>query len=146
MNEFTRPSVDWYAIAPVIAVFGAGVLIVALAALTPRARGLAKAHLWVALAGLLTAGAFAFPMWHRYTKTSGGVRQTIAHGMTVDGFGIFLQVVVLAAAFCAVLISWGYLTRERLEKPEYLALLLFSTSGMLIMTTANDLVVIFVAL
>jgi NADH-quinone oxidoreductase subunit N len=146
MNEFTRPSVDWYAIAPVIAVFGAGVLIVALAALTPRARGLARAHLWVALAGILTAGGFTFPMWHRYTKSDGGVEQTIAHAMTVDGFAIFLHVTVLAAAFCAVLISWAYLGRERLEKPEYLALMLFSTSGMLIMTTANDLVVIFVAL
>jgi len=146
MNEFVRPSVDWYAIAPVIAVFGAGLLIVTLAALTPRLRGLAKCHLWVALAGLLTAGGFMFPLWHHYTEAGGGAEQTITNGMAVDGFAIFLQVVVLAAAFCAVLMSWSYLTRERLEKPEYLALMLFSTSGMLIMTTANDLVVVFVAL
>jgi len=107
MNEFVRPSVDWYAIAPVIAVFGAGLLIVTLAALTPRLRGLAKCHLWVALAGLLTAGGFMFPLWHHYTEAGGGAEQTITNGMAVDGFAIFLQVVVLAAAFCAVLISWG---------------------------------------
>jgi NADH-quinone oxidoreductase subunit N len=146
MNDFVRPDVDWYAIAPVIAVFGAGILIVALAALTPKARGLAKAQLWVALAGLLTAGAFIFPMWHHYTQPDRGYEQTIAHALAIDGFAIFLQVVVLLAAFCAVLISWAYLRRERLERPEYLALLLFSTSGMLMMATANDLVVIFVAL
>src|SRR5689334_19853718 len=62
MNEFARPSVDWYAIAPVIAVFGAGVLIVALAALSPRFRGLARAALWVALASRLTAACFTCPV------------------------------------------------------------------------------------
>jgi NADH-quinone oxidoreductase subunit N len=146
MNGFVKPSIDWYAVAPVIAVFGAGVLIMALAALTPRFRALAKLHLWVALAGILTAGGFIFPMWHHYTQSGGGYEQTIAQAMAVDGFAIFLQVVVLVAAFCATLLSWGYLGRERLERPEYLALLLFSTSGMLMMTTANDLVVVFVAL
>ena len=36
--------------------------------------------------------------------------------------------------------------REQLEAPEYLALLLFSAAGMLVMTTANDLIVVFLAL
>jgi len=40
----------------------------------------------------------------------------------------------------------SYIERERLEGPEYLALILLSATGMLAMTTANDLVVVFLAL
>jgi len=38
------------------------------------------------------------------------------------------------------------LKREGLEGPEYLALMLFSSLGMVVMTTANDLIVVFLAL
>jgi NADH-quinone oxidoreductase subunit N len=40
----------------------------------------------------------------------------------------------------------SYLRREGLEAPEYFALVLLSGAGMLMMTTANDLVVVFVSL
>ena len=40
----------------------------------------------------------------------------------------------------------GYLRREQVEGPEYHALLLLSASGMLLMTSANDLIVVFLAL
>ena len=46
-----------------------------------------------------------------------------------------------------MLLSSEYLDRHGIaSKPEYLALLLFSAAGMLVMTTANDLIVVFVAL
>jgi NADH-quinone oxidoreductase subunit N len=59
---------------------------------------------------------------------------------------VFLGVVVLAATALAVLLSIAYLRREGLEAPEYLALVMLSGAGMLAMTTANDLIVVFVAL
>ena len=40
----------------------------------------------------------------------------------------------------------AYLRREQLEAPEYFALMLFSALGMVMMTTANDLIVVFLAL
>ena len=46
----------------------------------------------------------------------------------------------------AVLLAVAYLKREGLEGPEYLALMLFSSLGMVVMTTANDLIVVFLAL
>ena len=64
----------------------------------------------------------------------------------VDGFGVFLGVVVVAATAMGLLLALAYLRREGLETPEYLALLLLSAGGMLVMTTANDLVVVFVSL
>jgi NADH-quinone oxidoreductase subunit N len=64
----------------------------------------------------------------------------------VDLFGVFLGVVVLAATVMALLLSVAYLRREGLEAPEYFALVLLSAAGMLVMTTANDLIVVFLAL
>ena len=45
-----------------------------------------------------------------------------------------------------MLLAVAYLRREGLEAPEYFALVLLSASGMLMMTTANDLIVVFLAL
>jgi NADH-quinone oxidoreductase subunit N len=54
--------------------------------------------------------------------------------------------VVVAATALGLLLSVSYIQRERLEGPEYLALVLLSATGMLAMTTANDLVIVFLAL
>ena len=40
----------------------------------------------------------------------------------VDGFGVFLGVLVVIATALALLLSVAYLKREQLEAPEYLAL------------------------
>src|SRR5581483_8812120 len=71
---------------------------------------------------------------------------TIAGAVRVDTFGIFLGVVVLVATTMALFLAASYLKREGLEAPEYYALMLLSAGGMLVMTTANDLIVVFVAL
>jgi NADH-quinone oxidoreductase subunit N len=71
---------------------------------------------------------------------------TMSEMVRVDTFGAFLGIVVLAATAMSLLIAIGYLRREQLEVAEYVALMLFSATGMLVMTTANDLIVVFLAL
>ncbi len=67
--------------------------------------------------------------------------------LAVDGFAVFLGVVVLSATLLTLMLSSEYLGRQGIKsRPEYVALLLFSATGMLVMTTANDLIVVFVAL
>ena len=66
--------------------------------------------------------------------------------VAVDGFAVFAQTVVLVATLLALLLSVGYLKREHLEGPEYFALMLCSATGMMLMTTANDLITIFLSL
>jgi NADH-quinone oxidoreductase subunit N len=98
----------------------------------------------VAISGLVAAGAVEYRLWHlvRHHKAI----TTIAGMVRIDLLGIFLGVVVLAATLMALLLSIAYLRREGLEAPEYLALVLLSAAGMLTMTTANDLIVVFLAL
>jgi NADH-quinone oxidoreductase subunit N len=66
--------------------------------------------------------------------------------VAVDGFAVFVQTVVLLSTLLALFLSAGYVTREHLEAPEYYALILCSATGMLLMASANDLIIVFLAL
>jgi NADH-quinone oxidoreductase subunit N len=138
------PSIDWIAIAPEIALFGAAVVIVLGRALLRRMSWLHDAALLVACLGVLTSGAFTLVQWHFVDRD--GPYQAIAGTVAVDGFAVFVQTVVLISTLLALFLSAGYLVRERLEGPEYYALMLCSATGMLLMASANDLIIIFLAL
>ncbi len=140
----TTPPIDWLAIAPELALGGAAILIVLTRAiLRHRAVATPVAYLLTAL-GLVTTGVMLFWQWRRVADD--GPISTMSGMVRVDRFGVFLGVVVVMATAMAVLLAVAYLRRERLEAPEYLALMLFSAVGMLAMTTANDLIVVFLAL
>jgi NADH-quinone oxidoreductase subunit N len=63
-----------------------------------------------------------------------------------DAFTGLLNVIILISAFVSILMSTGYLRRTQTDKSEFYPLLLFTTSGMMFMVAANDLITIFVAL
>jgi NADH-quinone oxidoreductase subunit N len=63
-----------------------------------------------------------------------------------DPFSAFLNIVAFLAAFISILLSIDYLKRTGIERGEFYPLILFTTSGVMFMSHANDLVVIFVAL
>jgi NADH-quinone oxidoreductase subunit N len=140
----TTPTIDWLAISPEIALVAAGIVIIMLRSVLRRRTLVVPISAAVAISGLVAAGAVEYRLWHlvRHHRAI----TTIAGMVRVDLFGIFLGVVVLAATLMALLLSVAYLRREGLEAPEYLALVLLSAAGMLTMTTANDLIVVFLAL
>ncbi len=75
------------------------------------------------------------------------VGETALNEMFVaDRFSGFINMVVLVTAFIAILMSVDYLEKAKIDGGEYYALLLFATTGMMFMGSANDLVVVFVAL
>lgn len=147
------PPIDWFAIAPELALFGAAIVIVlgrAIARHDPRVR---EASLLTAFTGVIASGVFTFVQWALIDDGVGadGVRrlkpyQALSGMVAVDGFAVFVKFVVLVATLLGLLISAGYLRRERLEGPEYLALMLCSATGMMLMASANDLIVMFLAL
>jgi NADH-quinone oxidoreductase subunit N len=68
-------------------------------------------------------------------------------GMVVlDGFALFLNVVVGGAAALVLLLSVGYVPRRTTAVGEYHALVLFAAIGMMLMAAAGDLVVVFLGL
>jgi NADH-quinone oxidoreductase subunit N len=143
--EVVAPRVDWLAIAPVVVLGAVGIAIVLMRSIVRR-RGawLFPTSLALAVAGTVATGIVLVVQW--YKVEDGGPRSAMAGMLRLDPLGIFLGGVVIVATLLALLLSGDYLRREGLEAPEYLALLLLSAVGMLVMTTADDLIVVFVAL
>ena len=68
-------------------------------------------------------------------------------GMVIcDNFSLFCKLIFLLTCGAAVLISHDYLARRLIERPEYYALMLISTAGMMVMVSSPNLIVIFLGL
>jgi NADH-quinone oxidoreductase subunit N len=68
-------------------------------------------------------------------------------GMIVqDSFSSFLQIVFLGIGLVAIAQAHDYIQRKKILRGEYYTLLLFSTSGMILMAQAGDLIVVFLAI
>jgi NADH-quinone oxidoreductase subunit N len=76
----------------------------------------------------------------------GSSAQAFGGMVHVDGFGLFLSILFLVSGLVAVLIAHDYLKRMGIERGEYYVLLLFSIGGMMLMSWAADLIVVFLAL
>ena len=96
---------------------------------------------WLSLAGLLVTGAALAAMW------VGGVRpEGLPQMVALDPFRYGASAIALLAAVGTVLLSLGYLERERLLAPEYYPLVLLATAGMMFLAGAEDLIVLFLGL
>jgi NADH-quinone oxidoreductase subunit N len=145
MNPIVAPGVDWQAIAPVVALVAAGLLVIMLRSVFRRAEWVYDASIGIAALGIFVSGFFLWRQWESIHED--GPYLALSRMMAIDGFAVFLGSVVLVATMLTVLLSSEYLGRQGIRsRPEYIALLLFSATGMLVMTTANDLIVVFVAL
>ena len=113
------------------------------------------ADLWIpperkGLTALLAAVGLAVTLALTLTQlgfTQAGNSLTAFHDMVVtDGFSVFLDIIFLGSGLAAVTLAYDYLKRMGIERGEYYSLLLFTLSGMLLMASAHDLIIVFLAL
>ncbi|MEK6706540.1 MAG: NADH-quinone oxidoreductase subunit N [Bdellovibrionota bacterium] len=72
---------------------------------------------------------------------------TLFNGMMVsDAYSNFFNIIFLLAASITALVSLNYLEQEKLHHPEYYLLLMFSAFGMMLLSSATDLLVVFISL
>src|SRR5438128_3128779 len=90
------------------------------------------------LVGLVGAAIATVLLWNHNTSSFGVV--------VADNFGLFVTGILIVVGLLSLAISGPTIDRERLPAGEYYALLLFATAGMMLMATASDLLVIFLAL
>jgi NADH-quinone oxidoreductase subunit N len=88
--------------------------------------------------GFIGAALAALLLWDRSASSFGYV--------VADNFGLFVTLVLVVIGMLSLAISEATLDREHLPRGEYYALMLFATAGMMLMATASDLLVIFLAL
>src|SRR5208283_3405269 len=93
----------------------------------------------IALIGTLAALASTFWM-AQYPGTA------FSNMVRVEGFSVFFHFLVIAIAAVSILSSYEYLAVQRIRAGEYYALILFGTVGMCLMSSAIELVLIFIAL
>jgi NADH-quinone oxidoreductase subunit N len=94
---------------------------------------------WLSFVGALVAIAASI-----YQTTAQG---TGWFGMVrVDAFSIFFHVLIGGISALVILSSLDYLVSQKLRAGEYYSLILFGTVGMMLMSSAVELVLIFIAL
>src|SRR5260370_36495106 len=94
---------------------------------------------WLAFAGTLAAMVSLVPM-------ASNRGQWYSNLWIVDDYDVFLSFVFLLIAAITILTSIDFLRRVDMNHPEFYALLLFATAGMLMMAASNELVMVFLGL
>jgi len=147
--EFNAPTMNLIVILPAIIVGGWGVLMMIADMLLPE-----ENESWpgiFAIVGLMLAAASNFYLLRQNLDGFSATAFLPADGgpamMIADGYVSYLNLIFLISAVIATAIAMSYLGRAGIEeKVEYYILMLFATSGMMLMGAANDLILIFIAL
>src|SRR5436190_18343244 len=90
------------------------------------------------LIGLAGAAIASLALWNSNAMSFGVV--------VADNFGLFVTWILIVVGVLSLAISAPTIAREQLPQGEYYALMLFAIAGMMLMATATDLLVIFLAL
>jgi len=135
------PRIDWRAIAPELALAGAGVVLLMVVAFWPGARRGLLAGL--TLAGLAVAAGLTAWNWDL-------ARVAFEGAVSLDGITRYARLVLLAVGVLATLMAAQGGGRpegsEEEAPPEVFPLLLFALTGMVMLAAASDLLVVFIAL
>ncbi|WP_207478834.1 NADH-quinone oxidoreductase subunit NuoN [Arenibaculum pallidiluteum] len=104
-----------------------------------RGDGSTRLVSWLSVAALVVAGGLVLAV--------GGPREVTLSGLFVmDRFGVFMKLLVLLGSALTLILSMTYVEREQMSRVEYPVLIVLSTTGMLMMVSANDLISLYVGL
>ena len=139
--DFSHQAHFIVALAPEIILSAWGMIILLVGVNPRRSEGPgASADLgWLSLLGILAA---ALANGWLYSVTEVGTHSMIA----LDGFALFSNWIILGGAGLGILISQTYIQRQGIQAAEFYGLLIYSTVGLMVMTAARDLIVIFLGL
>ena len=77
----------------------------------------------------------------------GGERQFGFYGMFIsDAFAVFMKALVLLGAAVSIIIAIHYNEEHRIARFEFPVLVLLATAGMMVMISANDLIILYLGL
>ena len=136
---FTRPSLDWHALAPELTLLAFGTLITIVDIIwDDRSKQtmptLAGIGLLATLVPILTLAV------------DGTERSMYGGAYVVDDFSLVLKALFLISGYIVVLMSVDYIREGDYYENEYYTLMLTSLLGMVMMSSSRDLVSVFVAL
>jgi NADH-quinone oxidoreductase subunit N len=130
--------IDYIRILPELVLSAFGIVIMLLDPLVDEKQSQKMLGL-IALIGSLAALAAAW-----YMSQFEGL--AFSEMVRVDGFSIFFHVLIIAVSAIVILTSFEYMAVQRIRAGEYYGLILFGAVGMCLMSSAVELVLIFIAL
>jgi len=104
-----------------------------------RGTGLAARTGWIAVALLVLVGVLELALPTGRLVTFGG-------SFVVDNFARVMKVLALAGSAAAIIMSPTYLSAEEQDRFEYPILILLSTVGMMLLSSAADLIALYLGL
>jgi NADH-quinone oxidoreductase subunit N len=135
--EISIPTLNLMVIIPEIVVLFTALLVMLVDLFLPKGQ---KSRLaWLSLVGVLLAAGVSYYLWD-------GTDVALQNMLVADGYALFFNLAILAAAALAILFSVDYAERTGLAQGEYYTLLLLATTGMMLMAAAINLMTIFLAL
>jgi NADH-quinone oxidoreductase subunit N len=96
---------------------------------------------WISLAGVILSALAVAYLWGNNYAPAG-----IPHMIALDPFRYAALAIFLLSTGVTVALSLGYMEREGLIAPEYYALILLATIGMMVLGGATDFITLFLGL
>jgi NADH-quinone oxidoreductase subunit N len=131
-------SADYIRILPELILSAFGIMVMLLDPLVDEE----KSQKTLGLIAFVGAVAGLLATW--YTAQFPGL--AFSNMVKVDNFSVFFHYLVIAIAAVVILSSFEYMAVQRIRAGEYYALILFGVVGMALMSSAVELVLIFIAL
>ena len=108
------------------------------------------------LTGLGFAAAIGVTVWQWITYSGNliavdsgeslvGTASVLGDMVAVDGVALFTRIIVCSAGLLAVPLGFSYAEERRMHRGEYYPLLLFAATGMTLLASAADLIMVFIA-
>jgi NADH-quinone oxidoreductase subunit N len=144
-DPIDTPAVDWGAEAPLLVLIGGALVLMLVASFVRSRRSTVLYTVFTCLVGVGAIGA-SVPLWREVQDADRGPFSTLAGAVGIDGFSVFMTVVLAVAVILSALLTDDYLRREGLEGVEPYVLILLSAAGGVVMAQANDLIVLFLGL
>ncbi len=136
---FDRPVIDWHAVAPELLLLGTGAIVTIVDLI-----GLEKVR---RIIPTLTSFTFLISLIPVITLWNDGNTRVMFDGAwVVDEYALVLKAMFLLTGYVVVLMSTNYMLEGDYYDSEYYQLMSAAIVGMLVMTSARDLVSIFVAI
>jgi NADH-quinone oxidoreductase subunit N len=132
---------DLIAILPELLVMAAGCLVLVLAPLIPKDCKDWLAHL--SLAALAAAFVVGYVLMGPFT---GFPRRAFSGLYVLDAYGLFWKLLLIVVSALVILMAKAHLKLEKIDLPEFYAFILLSLSGMMVMVSGADLLVIYLGL
>lgn len=133
---------DYIRILPELVLTAFGIVVMIVDPLLPAGKSRKNLGILALVGTLATIGAAFYQLGtyglHSSTGWFGMVR--------VDSFSIFFHILIPAISAVCILASLEYLDQQKINTGEYYGLILFGTVGMVLMSSAVELVLIFIAL